>query len=168
MGITGAAFYYYDETKWVLDKITFTDSSSESVWQDHTSDTMPGKAPLSIQQALEEMNKYHSNYYKRNLWMSDKPEGTLSFAYQKYNQVSAGADNRIFLKADRYTGEILAENNPEKLTGGASILSNWLIPIHLGEFGGIFTRILWFIAGFIPAFLTWTGVKIWSGKNFKM
>jgi uncharacterized iron-regulated membrane protein len=121
--------------------------------------------PLTISEALFEMQKYHPEYHKRNLWMTNVPSGTLSFSYQKYKDVHSGADTRIFIKADRFTGEVLAERDPQKLSGGAFILSNWLLPIHFGEFGGIITRILWFIAGFIPALLTWTGVKIWLGKK---
>jgi uncharacterized iron-regulated membrane protein len=165
LGITGAAFHFYDETKWVLDKITFTTTSEKSIWNDLHSDTTNTKMPLTISEALFEMQKYHPEYHKRNLWMTNVPSGTLSFAYQKYKDVHSGADTRIFIKADRFTGEILAEKDPKKLSGGAYILSNWLLPIHFGEFGGIITRILWFIAGFIPALLTWTGVKIWLGKR---
>jgi len=99
--------------------------------------------------------------------MTDKELGTLSFAYQKNIDIYAGADTRIFLKADSYTGEVIAENNPKKLPLGSAIMAEWHLPIHFGEFGGIFTRIIWFVAGFIPAMLTYTGVKIWIGKNRK-
>jgi uncharacterized iron-regulated membrane protein len=167
LGITGAAFHYYEETRWVLDKITFSQSSPKSIWDTALSDSIAHQTPITTQQALAEMNKYYPDYYKRNMWMTNKKDGTLSFAYQKYQDVHSGADTRIFLIADRYTGAILAEQHPDKLQGGASILSKWLLPIHFGEFGGIITRILWFIAGFIPALLTWTGVKIWLGRTSK-
>jgi uncharacterized iron-regulated membrane protein len=167
LGITGAAFHYYDETKWVLDKITFTKAPEKSIWNDFHSDSTSTQTPLSISEALFEMQKHHPDYHKRNLWMTNESSGTLSFAYQKYKDVHSGADTRIFIKADKYTGKLLAEEDPQKLSGGAYILSNWLLPIHFGEFGGIITRILWFIAGFIPALLTWTGVKIWLGRKKK-
>jgi uncharacterized iron-regulated membrane protein len=168
MGITGGSFYFYDEAQWVLDKFTCTESSSPAIWGNHFSDTLQtGKRPLTIREALVEMDKYNQDYYKRNLWMTNEPDGTLSFAYQKFNHVHAGPDSRIFLQVERYTGEILAEQNPQKETGGAYILTNWLLPVHFGEFGGLITRILWFIGGFIPALLTYTGVKIWLGRRKK-
>lgn len=165
MGITGAWFYYDKEIQWVIDTITFSRPDSELNRDINiVSDTSLSKNPLTIQAALKEMNKYNTDYYKRNLWMTDNKQGTLSFAYQKYNHVHSGGDTRIFLTADRYTGEIKKERNPDKLPVGATITAKWFMPIHFGEFGGLITRTLWFIAGFIPALLTYTGVKLWWGR----
>ncbi|WP_394330769.1 PepSY domain-containing protein, partial [Cesiribacter andamanensis] len=32
-----------------------------------------------------------------------------------------------------------------------------MLPVHFGEFGGLLTRIIWCVAGFLPALLFWTG-----------
>ncbi|MFP4504657.1 MAG: PepSY-associated TM helix domain-containing protein, partial [Cyclobacteriaceae bacterium] len=167
MGITGSAFYYHDEAQWVVDKVTFSEPAPVSVWTSQFSDTTRGLEPLSISQALVEMNKHYPTYHKRNLWLTSSKERTLSFAYQKYKHVHAGPDERIFLRADRYTGEILGEQNPDKLPRGAAIMAQWLLPVHFGEFGGLLTRIIWFFAGFIPALLTYTGIVIWLGRRKK-
>lgn len=167
VGITGASFYFNDEAQWVLDKITFSEPAPESVWE--VKSTLPlensDEKLMTSRQALAEMNKYYPTMYKRNLWLTDQPDGKLSFAFQDKINVYSGPDHRIFLTVDPYTGKILSENNPEKLPTGSAIMARWLLPIHFGEFGGITTRIIWFFAGLLPAFLTITGFKIWLGKN---
>lgn len=166
IGITGAAFYFDDEVQWVVDTITFSEPADESI---RKKSLPPKSSPtlLNTRQALNEMNRFYPEMYKRNLWMTDETDGTLSFAYQKKIDVYAGADTRIFLKADAYTGKILSEINPEKMPRGSAIMAKWHLPAHFGEFGGLVTRILWCFAGFIPALLTYTGVKIWLGRRKK-
>jgi len=168
-GITGSAFYFSEETEWVLNKVTFSERADESVWEVKSTPptTNPEKHLLSTRQALIEMNRYYPKMYKRNFWMTDEVDGKLSFAYQKKTDVYAGADTRIFLSVDAYTGEILSESNPNKLPLGSALMAEWQLPLHFGEFGGIATRILWFISGFIPALLTYTGFKIWYGRRKK-
>ncbi len=170
IGITGAAFYFDDEVQWAIDTITFSEPADKYFWQVNSikPSINDNNNQLGIHQALFEMNRYYPEMYKRNLWMTDKEDGTLSFAYQKNIDIYAGADTRIFLKADAYTGEVIAERNPKEMPLGSAIMAEWRIPLHFGEFGGIFTRIIWFVAGFIPAMLTYTGVKIWLGRGRKM
>ena len=168
MGITGAYFHYDQEIQWALDKITNSEPAPHSIWEVKPAAPAADAQPLTITEALSQMAEHYPNHYKRNLWMTnDRDEGTLSFAYQQFKEVHAGADTRIFLRADQYTGEVIGEQNPEKLPTGASIAAKWLLPVHFGEFGGIATRVLWFFVGFIPAMLTFTGMKIWLGRGSK-
>jgi uncharacterized iron-regulated membrane protein len=166
IGLTGAAFYFDTSIQWVIDKITFSETAKVSFWDKNSykSNSNQGKIFLTTQQALAEMDKHYPDMYKRNLWMTKKDDGNLSFAYQNNLLVHAGGSTAIFLKINPYTGEVISELNPKNLPLGSAIMAEWQLPIHLGEFGGLFTRILWFISGFIPAFLTYTGFKIWYGK----
>lgn len=67
--------------------------------------------------------------------------------------------------ADRYeynrrSGEI----TPSKLyadANGADKLRGWIYSIHTGSFGGIVTRILWFLGALLGASLPLTGYYIW-------
>ena len=40
-------------------------------------------------------------------------------------------------------------------------MSDWMLPLHFGEFGGLPTRILWAVGGLMPALLLTTGVIMW-------
>ncbi|PZV87220.1 putative iron-regulated membrane protein [Algoriphagus aquaeductus] len=166
-GITGAAFYFDDEIQWAVDVITFSEPASESVWESKSSkpESSPNAKLMSTQEALKEMNKYYPDFFKRNLWLTDQADGKLSFAYQHRTDIYSGPDHRIFLAVDPYTGQVLSENNPDKLPRGSALMAQWQLPVHFGEFGGYLTRIIWFIAGLLPALLTYTGVKIWWGRK---
>jgi len=165
IGFTGAAFYYNTTVQRIVDIITFSEPAPEPIFTMKLKEYDTSKDFIKIEEVLTEMNRYYPDYYKRNLWMTDKPDGTLSLAYQKQKEVHSGPNKRIFLRADPYTGKILGERNPDTLPRGSSIMAKWLLPVHFGEFGGWFTRILWCIAGLMPALLTYTGVKIWLGKR---
>jgi uncharacterized iron-regulated membrane protein len=159
--VTGAAFLFYDEVQWVVDTVTFSEPAPPSIWEDRASTVTEGAVPLTIIEALDVMDRHYTSLHRRNLWLTDDPEGTLSLAYQARNTVSAGPDSRIFLSVDRYTGRVLRDSNPETLPRGARIMEEWMLPVHFGEFGGWPTRILWALAGLMPAVLLVTGVIMW-------
>ncbi len=168
MAITGAYFYFGDEIQWVLDKTTFSEPVEEIFDSNAVHENTEEQRMLTIGEVLAEMDKHYKGYFKRNLWMTkDTKQGTLSLAYQKYVHIHSGADTRIFLKVNPFTGHIISVKDPANLPTGSALSAKWLLPIHFGEFGGIVTRILWFVLGFIPAFLTYTGIKIWLGKGKK-
>lgn len=91
--------------------------------------------------------------------------GYLSLAFQKTNTVSPGPHFRIFVSVDRYSGEILRDTNPDHLPLGSALSELWLLPVHFGEFGGLITRIIWFIGGLMPVLLLVTGFIIWRNKK---
>lgn len=167
IGITGAYFHYEAQIQGVVDLLTWSEPAPEPIWGSTFSDTTQQRQPLTIAAALENMDRHYPNYSKRNMWMSAEKDGTLSFAYQRDSQRQSGPTYRIFLQADRYTGAILGEYNSEKLPRGAALAAKWLLPVHVGDFGGLVTRIIWFFAGLMPALLTYSGVKIWLGRGRK-
>lgn len=167
LGFTGAAFYFDNETQWLVDKFTFSEPAPTSVFELKTGSYNSTENFMPVEEALAEMDKHYPGLNKRNFWMTQELDGALSFAYQNRIDVHAGAAPRIFLRVDPVTANIIGEYNPDKMPTGASLVANWHLPIHFGEFGGLFTRILWFIAGLMPAFLTYTGIKIWIGRDFK-
>ena len=166
LGLTGSGFYFSDELKWVLNTVTFSETTeaNNDISEKLNYNVMDF---MGIGEALAEMEKHYPDFKERNMWMTDKPDGQLSFAFQKRTDIYPGADTRIFLRADPVTGKILKEVHPDKLPLGESIMAKWLLQVHFGEFGGITTRILWFFSGFLPVLLTYTGVKIWLGRKFK-
>jgi uncharacterized iron-regulated membrane protein len=166
ISLTGAYVTFPEQIQRVVDVLSFSEPQPQNLWTRNAPNQAKGDKMLSVQEALTRMNQHFPDHHKRNLWMTNDKQGTLSFAYQKYKEVHSGTDRRIFLKVSPYTGAVLEEHNYLKLTRGEAI-TNWALPVHYGEFGGLLTRILWFIAGFLPLLLTWTGVKIWLGRGRK-
>lgn len=166
MGLTGAGFYFSSEFKMVLNALTFSVPSKKiEIVEDRSYYTKNDL--MTLVAVLKEMDKYHTEFGRRNLWMTNRVDGDVSLGYQKRTDIYAGPDTRIFLTLHPVTGKVLREYHPDRLPRGEAIMAKWLLQVHFGEFGGLFTRILWFFAGFLPALLTYTGVKIWMGRTFK-
>lgn len=89
-------------------------------------------------------------------------DGTASVSLAKFGNTRA-ADRYTF---DKRTGRITsvtkyADSEPSgKLRG-------WIFSVHTGSFGGLFTRILWFIAALLGAVLPVTGYYLWIRRLAK-
>lgn len=164
MGLTGGYFMFADQYQAAIDTITFS-KPAHNHWANPKYEHGQTKEPLTIYQALDILDAHYPNMRKRNLWMPTQADEYITFSYHQENQVHAGSDNRVFVKADQYTGVIISEYNPDTLPLGSSLTARWIQPLHFGEFGGFLTRIIWFVAGFLPALLFYSGVKIWLGRK---
>lgn len=83
-------------------------------------------------------------------------DGTASVAFSKFGN-SRAADRYTF---DRHTGRIIsAVKYADAAPSGK--LRGWIYSVHAGTFGGIFTRVLWFLAALLGAMLPLTGYYLW-------
>lgn len=103
------------------------------------------------QQVLEELQKNNPGYKQINV---SRGSATVSFN-RLGNQRSS--DRYTF---DPRTGEItdvaLYRDNPP-----SGKIRGWIYSVHVGSFGGWFTRILWFVAALVGATLPLTGYYLW-------
>lgn len=120
----------------------------------------------------------------------DKGIGTASFAHWQQVYETLASDNPTYRKitlgdgtasvsfdrpgnrraADRYrfdplTGEI-TEAMPYRNTDRDSKLRGWIYSVHVGSWGGLFTRILAFAAAMLGATLPMTGYYLWMRRKY--
>ena len=82
--------------------------------------------------------------------------GTASVTFSKFGN-SRAADRYTF---DRHTGHITsAVKYADSAPSGK--LRGWIYSVHTGTFGGLLTRVLWFIASLFGASLPLTGYRLW-------
>lgn len=82
--------------------------------------------------------------------------GTASVTFSKFGN-SRAADCYTF---DRHTGHITsAVKYADSAPSGK--LRGWIYSVHTGTFGGLLTRVLWFIASLFGASLPLTGYWLW-------
>jgi hypothetical protein len=86
------------------------------------------------------------------------------------NWLSAYLGFKIELKPDIYlfdnasgiiTGEELYATAPN-----ATKMRGWIFSLHVGNFGGIVTRIMWLLASLLGATLPLTGYYLWIKRKF--
>lgn len=103
----------------------------------------------------------------------DQVYRTLRSAYPKASSIDLNSDSASVTLSEygigkpselfNYTskdGNLSLTPNREN-TSRQSKIRSWIYAIHTGSFGGIFTRIIWFIAAIIGSSLPVTGYYIW-------
>lgn len=69
-----------------------------------------------------------------------------------------------YVFVDQYEGRVLAVQDSQRASA-ATVLNNWLHPLHDGSIGGWPFRAILVIAGLIPAMLFLTGLMRWRGRS---
>ncbi len=66
---------------------------------------------------------------------------------------------------DRHTGEQLVEQASAPTIGDTVV--RWVAPLHVGGFGGVVIRVVWFAGGLMPAILFITGLAVWWNRTMR-
>ncbi|MBO9619475.1 MAG: PepSY domain-containing protein [Niabella sp.] len=149
---------------------------------------LTGKSPQSVQQVFNLKSEWVAEAQKlspvtaASVAKNKFPEAVLrGIAYPvdkngayRFDMCSAGVSkegNRIMVGVDQYSGKVLLNSETDFSDIANSYLS-WIVPLHLGSFGGMPTRILALLGGLIPLALFITGFVVWwprfkkqKGKN---
>lgn len=89
-------------------------------------------------------------------------DGSISVSTNRYGNTRASDS----YKFDTRTGEITTVDYYRDQPRSAKI-RGWIYAVHVGSWGGIFTRIIYFIVCLIGAALPITGYYIWLKKRWK-
>ncbi|MBJ6118954.1 PepSY domain-containing protein [Pontibacter sp. BT310] len=166
VSITGVYFAFPEKVQAVVDFVTRTEEPTPDVKK--IKSTYRTDLPeVTIVQALDMMDTMYPGYHKRNLIMPKDSADRVYFSVVNAAEVDAGPEYRPQVYIDQYTGKILFAYEPHTAQAGHQLTRNWFVPIHFGEIGGWFTRILWFITGLMPAVLWVSGIIIWRNRTSK-
>lgn len=165
MALTGAYFLYTEPLQKVVDWVTLSEPAPADIWNNEIQYSVPELPMLTATEAISHIAQHNPGLYPRNIWLTDDPNGTIYAGYQASKQLETGAQYRVFLQLNPYDGSVLGSYDPATLPRGAALMANWLLPLHFGEFGGILTRLIWFIGGLLPMLLTITGIRIWLARK---
>ncbi|GGK63321.1 hypothetical protein GCM10011405_09180 [Rufibacter glacialis] len=166
IAITGAYFAFPEETQTAVNQLTATKERLPEGKKLKSVYAMDAP-PLTVAQALAQMDTFYPTLPKRSLAMPKDSVGTVFFTFVEDATVGAGPELRPMVYLDQYSGQVIFQFDPHTSPLGARILRNWFIPFHFGEIGGYVTRVLWFLLGFLPAFLWVSGFVIWRNKQKK-
>ncbi len=123
---------------------------------------------ISAAEAAALMQKYNPGYKMRRIIMPKERNGSIYLSYQKSLEIMPGERERLSIFLNPYTGKIMNKFEPLKKNLSTRIFKNIIPPIHLGEIGGFFTRVLNFFFGLIPIFMLYTGFIIYKNKRKKI
>ncbi|MBZ4191885.1 PepSY-associated TM helix domain-containing protein [Niabella beijingensis] len=137
-----------------------TGRSPQSVQQifGQKSEWVKGRPALSPVEAAAVAKKQFPEAVIRGIAYPADSTGAYRFDLRSDGVSKEG--NRIMLSIDQYTGKLLLNSETDFPNIGNSYLT-WIVPLHLGTFGGWPTRILACLGGLIPLLLFITGFIIW-------
>lgn len=126
--------------------------------------TPPVTAP--VKEVLKNLEAHHPDFTPTYIRLPLNPEGNL-VVYGRYD------DDAFFysefynsFQAHYQTGTITGVTKVQK-ANLATKLSSTLIPLHFGQFGGIWSKVLYALTGLSGPFLSITGFLIWRKTKRK-
>lgn len=126
--------------------------------------TEPRVFPVSLEQALQLAQQRYPNFSPSYIGL---PEHNRD-SYHLY-----GSGSEIFfdhysyqVAVNPWQGEIMQATSPKDMNGIQSIM-HIADPLHYGTFGGLWTKIIWFVFGSLLTGMSITGFIIWSQRLVK-
>jgi uncharacterized iron-regulated membrane protein len=75
------------------------------------------------------------------------------------------AEGRARVVIDPYTGHVQGVEDPRLARGATRLLDTWLLPLHVGSFGGAAMRVAYLLFGLAPLILAATGLYWWWSRR---
>jgi uncharacterized iron-regulated membrane protein len=89
--------------------------------------------------------------------------GTYGVVLARVRHGDGDSTDEVTVYFDRYTGAELAITDAAEHTAGDGILT-WLGRLHVGNFGGLPVKLIWFVAALAFPLLFVTGVTMWWNR----
>ncbi len=162
MALTGLCWsygWYRDGLSSVLGAQVFGGRRIPPVKLERTLDTK-----LSLNQIEEIANKHLYYNGTLNVNIPDRPNEAYSVRKMAKGILTLESSDTLFI--NQYSGEILKEIKFSNKTFGGKIAS-LIRPLHTGEFMGLLSKCLYFIASLVATSLPLTGFLIWYWKKGK-
>ena len=156
IGITGIWYFVEIPLNWLPRK---PDSSSVSTPAESIDRT---KAPLSIDKLLEKTEATIPGFKLRKISFPTDPAQPIRISGQATAWLVRDRTNWVQL--DSHTGDLVASVRAEDL----DILQRWshtADPLHFGNFGGLTSKLIWFVSGILLSALIPTGAYLWIRRH---
>lgn len=114
-----------------------------------------GNTFANWQQVLEELQERNPDYKQISV-----SRGSASVSFDKLGNQRASDRYTI----DPHTGEII-DVVLYRDSAPSGKIRGWIYSVHVGSFGGWFTRILWFLTALLGATLPLTGYYLWIKRQ---
>jgi uncharacterized iron-regulated membrane protein len=155
LAFTGAAMIFWTPFEAAVNWLTRTPKTPEFV-----SKVVPGISSMKLDDILV---KAEAALPEAKFYPAKEPEATFDVWMQFPLENVFNKDP--FLSLDQYTGKVLHVDNPKQASIATRILNSQYI-LHVGRYGGLATRLLYFAIGLAPIGLFITGFLIWWSKTY--
>lgn len=154
--VTGAALVWGPQvTEWTL-RITNTPPRPKLA-----SRPTPGAAPLSLTELSARAESALPGALTTRITLAAKPEAPVVIRKKLPREIHRNGMSFVYL--DQYSGQVLRVENALEATAGPRLL-NLRYPLHVGQFWGPVTRVVYVLVGLAPAFLFVSGCLMWWNR----
>jgi uncharacterized iron-regulated membrane protein len=127
------------------------------------SHVLPGHPSISLGEAMHAVESHSPGGRTEWLYLPKKPTGTYTVCQRDVEGLSVVLSRRCVV-VDRYSGQILHVQSPERGTAGEYFIQ-WQWPVHSGQAFGMTGRWTVFASGLICPLLFGTGGYLWWRKR---
>ena len=124
--------------------------------------SQPQAAMLPLDALLAKAREAFPDFTPRVITMPARPGGPLAIRGEVPSMLVAQSHVRSAngITLNSATGEVITQADGRKHTGWTRIY--WMLdPLHFGYFGGMPTKVIWFVLGLTPSVLSLTGAWMW-------
>lgn len=122
-----------------------------------------GRGSVSLGQVMQTVESQYPGGRPEWLYLPKKPTGTYTICRRDVPGLSLLLSRRCVV-VDRYSGEIVHVQSPERGTAGDHFIQ-WQWPMHSGQIFGLAGRWVVFASGFVCPLLFVTGWYLWWRKS---
>jgi uncharacterized iron-regulated membrane protein len=154
---TGTAIIFYAPVKSTLYWLTNEKPQPALISHPHSSSSRQ-----NLDEILHQVNTVWPEAKTTFISLPLTPEAIFKVRKKFPNEAHPNGSSTIYL--DQYSGEILQADSVNSASVANRIL-NWLYPLHIGSYGGIYLRLAHAIAGLAAIVLFVTGVLMWRQRH---
>ncbi|MBW4698406.1 MAG: PepSY domain-containing protein [Aphanocapsa lilacina HA4352-LM1] len=96
-----------------------------------------------------------------SIFPAKKPDDPVRFRMRFDAEIQP--NGRSFVHLDAYSGQVLQARSA-LVEPFSSAFFSWAYALHVGSWGGLFTKVLYVLAGLAPGLLFWTGFALWLDR----
>lgn len=111
--------------------------------------------PRAFNKAIRIAQRAHDNWHITSILIPNDKTSPIQMRGIKNNPLLRDRAYRVFIHPDTF--DIVSTFTPESI-GVNAYLNEYADPIHFGTFGGIWTKIIWFMFGVALTAMSFTGV----------
>lgn len=156
LGVTGAAFMFYAPFQTAVYVLTGTQRPRDAV-----STPSRGRKSLALDVLVVKASPVMAGARLTELSLPGKPEGVVRLRAEFSGE--GPASRRLRIEMDRYSGSVLRVQDGRRPNAAEAVL-NWIGPLHFGNYGGVFTQVMYVFVGLAPGGLFLTGFWLWLKK----
>ena len=118
----------------------------------------PGVARRDLDSCLDRARQVFPTFDVRSVFFPRRATGAVTLYGQAAAWLVRGTANYVIV--DPYSGAVLGRQDAADLPLGSRLIQT-ADPLHFGTFGGLTTKLLWFVAGLVISASVLAGVRIW-------